>query len=87
VTLDADVLALLKRTMHERDVSFKQALNDAVRQGSQPTAARKLPPFVQKTYNMGVPLVDLTKANQLAGELEDQHQIALMQRLAGKPAA
>ena len=39
-----------------------------------------IPKFVQRTFNMGVPLVDLTKANQLAGELEDQEIIAKMAR-------
>jgi prevent-host-death family protein len=39
-----------------------------------------IPRFVQRTFNMGVPLVDLTKANQLAGELEDQEIIAKMAR-------
>jgi prevent-host-death family protein len=39
-----------------------------------------IPKFVQRTFNMGVPLVDLIKANQLAGELEDQEIIAKMAR-------
>lgn len=39
-----------------------------------------IPKFVQRTFNMGVPLVDLTKANQLAGELEDQEIMAKMAR-------
>ena len=42
--------------------------------------AKKIPKFIQKTYDMGVPLVDLTKANQLAGELEDMELIAKMAR-------
>jgi prevent-host-death family protein len=40
----------------------------------------KIPKFVQRTFDMGVPLVDLTKANQLAGELEDMELIAKMAR-------
>jgi prevent-host-death family protein len=43
-----------------------------------------VPKFVQRTFNMGQPLVDLTKANQLAGELEDQEFIKLTARLAGE---
>jgi prevent-host-death family protein len=42
--------------------------------------AKKIPKFVQRTFDMGVPLVDLTKANQLAGELEDMELIAKMAR-------
>ena len=33
VTLDPDVEALLRRAMRERGASFKQVLNDAVRDG------------------------------------------------------
>ncbi len=42
--------------------------------------ARVVPRFVQRTFDCGPPLVDLTKANQLAGELEDQEIIAKMRR-------
>lgn len=41
---------------------------------------RKVPRFVQRTFNMGVPLVDLTHANKLAGELEDLEVMRLMAR-------
>jgi prevent-host-death family protein len=43
--------------------------------------AGSTPPFIQRTFNMGVPLVDLTKANQLAAELEDEELIAKMRRI------
>ena len=43
--------------------------------------AGNTPPFIQRTFNMGVPLVDLTKANQLAAELEDEELIAKMRRI------
>lgn len=33
-------------------------------------------PFRQCTFDMGLPLVNLTKANALAAELEDQELIA-----------
>ena len=83
VTLDADVQALLKKAMRQQDTSFKQALNDAVRKGLGPRAAKAgNKPFAFTTYKMGRPLVDLTKANALAGELEDQELIAKM--LAGR---
>lgn len=38
------------------------------------------PPFVQRTFSMGPPLVDLTKANKLAGDLEDEEIIAKLRR-------
>ena len=72
VTLDPDVEALLKRAMREQDRSFKEALNEAVRAGlRRPAATASSPRFVQRTFRIGRPLVDLTKANALVGELED----------------
>ncbi|MEO9079191.1 MAG: hypothetical protein ABI268_07740 [Rhodanobacter sp.] len=72
VTLDPDVDVLLKQAMRERGLPFKQALNEALRAGlvrTDNTAA----PFGQRTFQLGRPRVDLTKALALAGELEDQH--------------
>jgi hypothetical protein len=71
VTLEADTEALLKRLMRERDLSFKQAINEAVRRGlTSPQGERE--PFRTRTYDMGVkPGVNLDKALRLAGELED----------------
>ena len=54
VTLDADVQALLRKLMKERGLSFKAALNEAIRVGasaSRHSAPRE--PFRQKTYRMG----------------------------------
>jgi hypothetical protein len=69
VTLDPDVEALIKRAMEDRGLTFKQAVNDAIRTGmtsSRRAAARSFP-----THDMGEPFVDVTKALRLAGELED----------------
>lgn len=44
-------------------------------------AREDIPPFIQRTFHMGEPLVDLTKANQLAAELEDEELIAKMRRI------
>ncbi len=77
VTLDADVEDLIKRAMDERGLSFKQAVNEAIRAGLAPQRPTASTPF--PTYEMGAPLVDITKALRLAGELEDQE---LASRLA-----
>ncbi|MBI4904563.1 MAG: hypothetical protein HY820_13055 [Acidobacteria bacterium] len=45
VTLDPDVLILIRTAMKERDIPFQQALNDAVRTGLQ--AKQKRRPFVE----------------------------------------
>ena len=71
VTLDPDVAVLLQQAMRERWLPFKQALNEAVRSG----LARQdhaVEPFRQRTFQLGRPRVDLTKALALASELDDQ---------------
>jgi len=52
VTLDPDVKRILEDAMTQRGVSFKQALNDAIRVGVAPGRSRRRR-FVQKTYSMG----------------------------------
>lgn len=70
VTLDADTEALLRRRMRERGISFKQALNDAVRTAlSDPGDSES---FRTEVHSMGRPRADLDKALTLAGELEDE---------------
>lgn len=72
VTLDADVAAKLKALARERGISFKQALNQAVRAGLR---TRRQPPRapIRYTQAMGLrPGIDLDKALQLASALEDE---------------
>lgn len=80
VTLDPDVEKLLKRAVRESGAPFKQVLNNAVRSGLHAAMQRKASdkPFRQRTFNMGKPLVDLTKALALADELGDAELIAKM---------
>lgn len=71
VILDDDVVELLKKRTRERDVPFKRVLNDAIRAGLAGDA-RAPKPYRMKPRKLGVrPGVDLTKAVQLAAELED----------------
>lgn len=67
VTLDDDTTTLVRRRMAERGVGFKQALNELIRE----TAERGGPLFRTPTFAMGQPTVDLTKALQVAAQLED----------------
>lgn len=70
VTLDPDVEAKLKATMRERGVSFKAALNDAVRAGlDEPTPVSR--PYKMQTAPLGV-RVNIDKALTIAGEMEDE---------------
>lgn len=77
VTLDPDVEHLLRRRMSEQQVSFKQALNDAIRESA---AGRVSVRYETPIFDLGVPTVDLTKALRLAGELEDEELIASLRR-------
>jgi len=74
VTLDPDTAALVRQRMQEHGVTFKQALNDAVRAGSG--AARE--PFRMATAHMGTPAVNLDHALRLAGEIEDEELLRKM---------
>ncbi|MGH8970683.1 MAG: antitoxin [Actinomycetes bacterium] len=78
VTLDPDVQALVDRAMRERGLTFKQAVNDAIRAGMGGSRAAAPSPF--PTHDMGEPLVDVTKALRLAGEIEDQELSARLAR-------
>jgi hypothetical protein len=79
VTLDPDLHRLLKDAERRSGKPFKQVLNDALRAGLGRRSA-KAPPFKQFAEPLGRPKVDLTKANSLAGQLEDQDIIAKMTR-------
>lgn len=78
VTLDPDVEALVKRAMKERGLTFKEAVNEAIRAGATTRRTRSRETF--PVYDMGEPLVDVTKALRLAGELEDQELAARLTR-------
>jgi len=79
VTLDPDVERLLRTAMRERGISFKEALNVAIRAGlTPPRAARRK--FVQKTYSLGTEQnFRWDKALAAADAMEDEE---LTRRLA-----
>lgn len=72
VTLDPDADTIVRRLMRERHLSFKQALNAAIRAGSRETATAE---FHTRVFDMGEPLVDLDKASHIAAQLEDEEII------------
>jgi len=78
VTLDPDVAAKLKQAARDQGVSFKEVLNSSVRRGFS-SAEVKTSPYRVRPQNLGVrPGVNLDKALQLAGELEDAETIRKM---------
>ncbi len=76
VTLDPDIEALVRRRMRERGVSFKEALNGALRESlsSGPAPAQ----FATRTADMGIPTVNLDRALQLAADIEDEELVRKM---------
>jgi hypothetical protein len=72
VTLDDDVVAALRTAMRERGVSFKDALNSAVRSGlsaANPSARPyQVKPFAAEIRSG----VDITKINRLLADWEDE---------------
>jgi hypothetical protein len=69
ITLESDVEALVQKAMRERGLSFKEAVNQALRRGLTERANRE--PYRTPTFEMGAPRVPLDRALQLAAELED----------------
>ena len=53
ITLDPDVERLLRDSMQARGVSFKRALNEAVRAGLARANSQRRQRFVQKSYSLG----------------------------------
>jgi hypothetical protein len=78
VTLDNDVEQLVRQRMAERQVSFKKALNDAIRDGAvgRPSSRR----FITRTADLGVPVVNLDRALQFAADLEDEELVRRQRR-------
>jgi hypothetical protein len=77
VTLDPDTQLLVERAMRERGLSFKEAVNEAIRAGLVP--AKRGTRHYTTPRSMGPARVDLTNALGIASELEDQ---SLARRLA-----
>lgn len=68
ITLEAEAEALVKQVMKERGMTFKEAVNEAIVRALRPPQKRSID---LPTFQMGPPRVDLDKATQLAGELEN----------------
>ena len=76
ITLEPEVEALVRKAMKERDLSFKQVVNEAIARG---LGAEITPtPVDLPVHNMGKPLVNLDKALHIYGELEDEEILRKM---------
>ena len=79
ITLEPDVDAVVRRLMRERGLTFKQAVNEAIRAGATGPGRRRA--FRTPTFDMGPSAVPVEKALRLAGELEDEE---LVRKLAAR---
>lgn len=92
VTLDADVEQLLQDQMQRRRLSFKEALNQAIRTGlSNTPAGVEETPFVVRARRLGLRAgLDAGRLNQMADELEaeafDELSRTVSQTLGESPA-
>lgn len=73
VTLDPDTAQILRRRMKERGLSFKEALNEAIRASEGPGRSAK--PFHTETAALGESRVNLDRALQIAADLEDDELV------------
>jgi Arc/MetJ family transcription regulator len=71
ITLDPDVELMLKNVMRERDVTFKYAVNNALRAGLKSASGRPTR-FLQQTFSLGAgQAFRWDKALEMASALED----------------
>ena len=76
LTLEPDVADLVKSLMRDRGLSFKDAVNTAIRAGLRPASPGT--GIRTPAFNLGTPAVSLTKALGFAAELEDDELIRKM---------
>jgi len=73
VTLDVDVEALLRNRMRERDITFKDALNQALRSALAGGSGQPSRKYELRTFRMGFrPEIALDQALSLAAASEDE---------------
>jgi hypothetical protein len=82
LTIDDKLAAALKKRAFETGKSFKEVVNEVLRAGLMADQASppKAKPFKIKPMSLGGPQpgINLDKANQLAGELDDEELIRKM---------
>lgn len=76
VTLDSDTEQVIRERMASKGVSFKVALNDAIRDGAR---GRIDHVFTTESFDLGLPKVDVTKSNALAADLEDAELVSRLE--------
>ena len=78
ITLEADTDDAIRRLMRERRLSFKDAVNEAIRAGLAPRSAE--PSHHTIALPMGAPNIPLDKALRIAAQLEDDELVRKLAR-------
>jgi hypothetical protein len=74
VRIDDDLLRDLKDQAHREGTSLAKLVNQTLRRGmgAGGNAVKRARPYREKTFDMGPPKMDITKALALAAAMEDE---------------
>jgi adenine C2-methylase RlmN of 23S rRNA A2503 and tRNA A37 len=74
LTLDDDVAAQLERLRRQRDLKFRELVNDVLRRGLRDMSGepRKRKAFRTRTFDMGQPLINIDNVAETLGHLESE---------------
>jgi len=74
LTIDDDVAIQLERLLRNRDASFKDLVNDALRRGLREMSAppKKRKPFRTQTFDMGKPLINIDNVAEAIAHAEGE---------------
>ncbi len=72
LTLDDDVAAQLERLRRQRDLKFKELVNDVLRRGLRDMSGqpRKRKALRTRTFDMGEPLINIDNVAETLGHLD-----------------
>jgi len=71
IRLDDDLMRQLKERAKRDNISLTRLINEAIRGWLRGAIApAKTKRFVQKTYDMGLPLIDITHTNAVLDDLD-----------------
>lgn len=72
LTLDDDVAAQLERLRRERNLKFKELVNDVLRRGLRDMSGqpRKRKALRTRTFDMGEPLINIDNVAETLGHLD-----------------
>jgi hypothetical protein len=79
IEIDDDLRSELEACAARQHTSVDGLMKTVIREGLRVVGEPERKPFVQKTHSMGQPLMDITKANAIAAELEDE---AILEKMA-----